>query len=245
MDYLELHPSSSYFQPHLTMHKRDNSHNRRREKRRHAEPSLRRHLIREPGRYLHEESRSGKLAPVAVESETSLFHSSGVVKTLRLSLLTLLLLALLPQRIYCQSSDSGGGNDPSHLCASSDGSVKHSGYMATRDCRGYVFCSDGYLMGGGEAVTNAVTGSVVQPGVIPCWPNQLYDAALGVCTYWQDVDTSNGNCPEFDGNMMMPDLTDGNANEDLFFVSGCLYSYSLDPSSFCMIDFTLIHPISF
>lgn len=142
--------------------------------------------------------------------------SRGIAITLRVPLRAFLLLALLPRRITCQSS-GGGGNDPSHLCTSSDGSAKHTGYKATRDCRGYVYCSDGYLMGGGEAVTNAVTGTTVQPGVIPCWPNQLYDEALGICTYWQDVDT--GNCPEFDGSMIMPDLTDGNANEDLFFVS--------------------------
>ena len=148
--------------------------------------------------------------------------SSGVAITLRVPLRAFLLVALLPRRITCQSSSGGGGgggggSDPSHLCTSSDGSAKHTGYKATRDCRGYVYCSDGYLMGGGAAVTNAVTGTTVQPGVIPCWPNQLYDEALGICTYWQDVDT--GNCPEFDGSMIMPDLTDGNANENLFFVS--------------------------
>ena len=54
-------------------------------------------------------------------------------------------------------------------------------------------------------------------GVIPCWPNQLYDEQSGVCTYWQKVDT--GGCPEHDTSMMMPELTDGNANEKRFFVS--------------------------
>jgi hypothetical protein len=139
----------------------------------------------------------------------------GPLDRLPLALIVALLALDPATRINGQSSDV---NDPGHLCTSFDGSVKHTGYRATRDCRGYVFCSDGYLMGGGEAVTNPITGVTVQPGVILCWPNQLYDEALGICTYWQDVDTTN--CPDYDGSMIMPDLTDGNANEDLFFVSG-------------------------
>ncbi|KAL7538369.1 hypothetical protein ACHAXR_008512 [Thalassiosira sp. AJA248-18] len=87
-------------------------------------------------------------------------------------------------------------NDPTSLCSPSI-----TGYRATRDCRGYVYCNDGYLMG----------------GEIPCWPNQLYDQVTGVCTYWQSVDTGGGNCPEFDGSKMMPELTDGNANPQRFF----------------------------
>jgi hypothetical protein len=142
-------------------------------------------------------------------------RSSGDAGPLRLAIIVALLALGPPTRINGQSSEI---NDPSNLCTSSDGSVKYTGFRATRDCRGYVYCSDGYLMGGGEAVTNPITGVTVQPGVILCWPNQLYDEALGICTYWQDVDTTN--CPEYDGSMIMPDLTDGNANEDLFFVSG-------------------------
>ena len=53
-------------------------------------------------------------------------------------------------------------------------------------------------------------------GIIACWPNQLFDEALGTCTYWQNVDTTN--CPEYDSTKMMPELTDENANEERFYV---------------------------
>ena len=78
-------------------------------------------------------------------------------------------------------------------------------------------------MGGGgdpsiaqDSLEKGISGG---SGVIPCWPNQLFDEVNGVCTYWQNVDTSG--CPKFDGSMMMPKLTDGNANSERFFVSVC------------------------
>eukprot|EP00986_Skeletonema_menzelii_P000477 scaffold137_cov156-Skeletonema_menzelii.AAC.8 len=97
-------------------------------------------------------------------------------------------------------------NDPDSLCIS--GSTKLTGYKATKDCRGYVYCNEGYLMGG---------------GVIPCRPNQLFDESQKACTYWQDVDTSSSNCPEYDGSKLMPDQYDDNANEERFF---CGHSWS-------------------
>jgi len=57
-------------------------------------------------------------------------------------------------------------------------------------------------------------------GVIPCWDNQLFDADLDTCTTWQSVE-EKGNmaerCPNYDGSLMMPELTDENANPDRFF----------------------------
>ena len=141
--------------------------------------------------------------------------------------LVLLSLRLLPQCIHCQSSLTWEkSNDPDFLCANADGSSKITGYKATLDCRGYVYCSDGYLMGGGGSASSSETSTSGNSdgsnnnstsGVIACMPNQLFDEALGTCTYWQNVDTSN--CPEFDSTKMMPELTDENANEERFFVS--------------------------
>ena len=107
-------------------------------------------------------------------------------------------------------------NDPDSLCISG-GSVKHTGYKATKDCRGYVYCNDGYLMGGGAAGGESPSGISGGTGVIACWPNQLFDESKNACTYWQDVDTSSINCPDFDGSKMMPDQYDTNANEERFF----------------------------
>ena len=87
--------------------------------------------------------------------------------------------------------------DPQNLCPNNT-----NGYRATPDCRGYVYCNNGYVSG----------------GIIDCWPNQLFDEIAMSCTYWQNVDTTN-NCPEFDGSKMMPELTDGNANPERFYVS--------------------------
>ena len=109
-------------------------------------------------------------------------------------------------------------NDPDGLCTTAAG-AKVTGYKATLDCRGYVYCADGYLMGGGAAGASpsGVSGGT---GVIACWPNQLFDEASGTCRGWQDVDTSR--CPRFDGSMMMPEDTDENANQERFFVSAAL-----------------------
>jgi len=65
--------------------------------------------------------------------------------------------------------------------------------------------------------TTTTNNNSTTSGIISCWPNQLFDEINGVCTYWQNVDTSN--CPEFDSAKMMPELTDENANEERFFVS--------------------------
>ena len=110
-------------------------------------------------------------------------------------------LLVLQVLVDCQSYASS--NDPlanDNLCIDgSDDGVKYTGYKATRDCRGYVYCNDG-----------------VSAGVIPCWPNQLYDTTSGVCTYWQNVNTNA--CPDLaGGTMMMPEITDANANEQLFY----------------------------
>ena len=116
----------------------------------------------------------------------------------RSTAILLLFLSSL-QRVHSQTWETS--NDPDHLCTTTSG-VKFTGYKATRDCRGYVYCNDGYLMGG---------------GIIPCWPNQLFDEIAAICTNWQSVDTSR--CPDFDGSMMMPDQQDENANPERFFVS--------------------------
>jgi len=107
----------------------------------------------------------------------------------------LLLLLLLPTPTLSQAVTWEQSNDPTNLCSPS-----RTGYRATLDCRGYVYCNAGYLMGG---------------GVIECWPNQLYNEDLGTCVYWQQVDTSK--CPEFDGSYLMPEDRDENANEMRFF----------------------------
>ena len=93
-------------------------------------------------------------------------------------------------------------NDPTSLCINN--SIKLTGYKATKDCRGYVYCNNGHLTGG---------------GIIPCRPNQLFDETLVACTYWQNVDTTTtANCPEFDGSkLIMPNQYDTNANQDQFF----------------------------
>ena len=100
-------------------------------------------------------------------------------------------------------------NDPDGLCSGSK-----TGYAATLDCRGYVYCSDGVVLGGGSSSSNP-TGISGGSGVIACWPNQLFDESKGICTYWQDVDTAN--CPGYDGGMVMPGQEDGNANHQRFF----------------------------
>ena len=115
----------------------------------------------------------------------------------------LLAAALSPRLATSQA------NDPDGLCSGS-----RTGYAATLDCRGYVYCSDGVVLGGGTSSSNpaGVSGG---SGVIACWPNQLFDESLGICTYWQDVDTAN--CPAYDGGMLMPGQEDGNANKQRFF----------------------------
>lgn len=107
-------------------------------------------------------------------------------------------LALPPRSVDCQSYES---NPPTthNICIDESG-VKYTGYKATRDCRGYVYCNEG-----------------VSAGVIPCWPNQLYDTASGVCTYWQNVNAASNACPDLDGTMRMPEITDPYANEQLFY----------------------------
>ena len=117
-------------------------------------------------------------------------------------------------------SSSRSNNDPNGLCSSPSGNVRYTGYKSTLDCRGYVYCHDGHLMGGGGG-----GGGEGDAGVIPCWPNQLFDEASGVCADWRDVDVGGGNCPLFDGSKMMPDRYDtGNANPQRFFVSVLLQS---------------------
>lgn len=116
--------------------------------------------------------------------------------------LSLVLLATRASSVYPQTWEES--NDPNNLCSDS-----YSGYKATLDCRGYVYCNEGYLMGG---------------DVIPCWPNQLFDEVNAVCTTWQSVTESLGDdiswkCPEYDASLMVPDDKDENANPQLFFVS--------------------------
>lgn len=127
----------------------------------------------------------------------------------------MLLLPLLSTIHGAASQTWEQSNDPDSLCATNN--IKHTGYRPTRDCRGYVYCNDGYLMGGGAAGDESPSGVSGGTGVIACWPNQLFDVQSGVCTYWQQVDTSA--CPDYDGSMMMPEVTDGNANPERFFVS--------------------------
>lgn len=128
------------------------------------------------------------------------------------SAITLLLsLSTIIQPIASQTWEQS--NDPDNLC-SSNSNGKITGYKSTLDCRGYVYCNDGYLMGGGAA-GESPSGVSGGSGVIACWPNQLFDESAGVCNSWQSVDTSR--CPQFDGSKMMPELTDGNANEKRFF----------------------------
>ena len=73
-------------------------------------------------------------------------------------------------------------------------------------------------MGGGSSTTNPA-GISGGSGVIACWPNQLFDVGTMGCAYWQNVNVEGGNCPMFDGGMMMPEDRDENANEKRFFVS--------------------------
>ena len=125
-------------------------------------------------------------------------------------LLHLLLLTTNTTTItYTSAASWETSNDPDSLCLRN--SSPQTGYRATLDCRGYVYCNDGYLMG----------------GVIPCWPNQLFDERTDTCASWQGVlegtvgdgGDMNMRCPLFDGEMMLPDVVDGNANPERFFVS--------------------------
>ena len=68
--------------------------------------------------------------------------------------------------------------DPDALCAAGA-----TGYRATRDCSGFVFCNNGYLMGGGN--TGEAIGSVTK-----CDAGMKYDEAAGMCTA-----TGGTNCP--------------------------------------------------
>ncbi|KAL7525601.1 hypothetical protein ACHAWF_001435 [Thalassiosira exigua] len=128
----------------------------------------------------------------------------------RTSPLLLLLLSLLSVPPLVRSQTWESSNDPDGLCLPS-----RTGYVATLDCRGYVYCDVGYLMGGGAA-----------GGVIACWPNQLFDEVAGACRSWQDVDVA-GRCPDFDDSMMMPEDVDENANPDRFFVSSSFLAFSM------------------
>ena len=114
-------------------------------------------------------------------------QSSSPPSLLHLLFLTIttILVLILPTPTSSQVTWEQS-NDPTNLCSPS-----RTGYRATLDCRGFVYCNDGYLQGG---------------GVIPCRPNQLYDEDLGTCTYWQQVDRSK--CPEFDGSFLMPEDKD-------------------------------------
>ena len=44
----------------------------------------------------------------------------------------------------------------------------------------------------------------------------VFDIDHAVCTYWQNVDYTT-KCPEFDGKLMLPELTDANANPNKFY----------------------------
>lgn len=116
------------------------------------------------------------------------------------SLLVKLVLVLPPRLVHCQSYESSSNDPPTNNICIDESGVKYTGHKATRDCRGYVYCNEG-----------------VSAGVISCWPNQLYDAVSGVCTYWQNVNAASNACPDLDGTMMMPEITDSNANELLFY----------------------------
>ena len=63
-------------------------------------------------------------------------------------------------------------NDPDNLCGGYPGVT---GYRATIGCTGYVYCNNGFLMGGGagyEAVNS----------VIKCHVGMLFDESLGACS---------------------------------------------------------------
>ena len=72
--------------------------------------------------------------------------------------------------------------DPDGLCTAGA-----TGYRATKDCSGFVFCNNGYLMGGGE--DGEAIGSVTK-----CDAGMKYDEAVGGCTV-----TGGVNCPTNDG----------------------------------------------
>mmetsp|Transcript_8489 Transcript_8489/g.18999 ORF Transcript_8489/g.18999 Transcript_8489/m.18999 type:complete len:903 (+) Transcript_8489:307-3015(+) len=60
-------------------------------------------------------------------------------------------------------------SDPNNLCAAGA-----TGHRATPGCGGYVFCNNGYLMGGGSSGESI--GSV-----LPCNGGQLYNEGVGQC----------------------------------------------------------------
>ena len=77
----------------------------------------------------------------------------------------------------------------------------YTGYKATSDCRGYIYCNSGTISG----------------GIIPCQPNMLFDVDYNTCTNWQNVDYES-KCPSFDPTQLqMPKLIDENANPNKFY----------------------------
>ena len=77
----------------------------------------------------------------------------------------------------------------------------YTGYKATSDCRGYIYCNSGTISG----------------GIIPCQPNMLFDVDYNTCTNWQNVDYAT-KCPSFDPTQLqMPKLIDENANPNKFY----------------------------
>lgn len=76
----------------------------------------------------------------------------------------------------------------------------YTGYKATSDCRGYIYCNSGTISG----------------GIIPCQPNMLFDVDHNTCTNWQNVNYES-KCPSFDGKLMLPELVDENANPNKFY----------------------------
>jgi len=76
----------------------------------------------------------------------------------------------------------------------------YTGYKATSDCRGYIYCNSGVISG----------------GIIPCQPNMLFDVNHNTCTNWQNVNYES-KCPSFDGKLMLPELVDENANPNKFY----------------------------
>ena len=61
-------------------------------------------------------------------------------------------------------------SDPNNIC-----SAGATGYRAISDCTGYVYCNNGYLMGGGSEYE-------LVNSVMPCPNAQLFDDSIQACS---------------------------------------------------------------
>ena len=75
-------------------------------------------------------------------------------------------------------------SDPNNIC-----SAGATGYRAISDCTGYVYCNNGYLMGGGSEYE-------LINSVMPCPNAQLFDDSVQACSSTMTKCSTSGGVEE-------------------------------------------------